>query len=57
MRKVIKILAKVLSAIILLLIFLPIFVTLLLNIDSVQNFVVDQASKFMSDYLETQSSY
>ena len=56
MRKVIKILAKVLSAIILLLIFLPIFVTLLLNIDSVQNFVVDQASKFMSDYLETHVS-
>ena len=53
MRKVIKILAKVLSVIILLLIFLPILVTLLLNLDSVQNYVVRHATEFASEKLGT----
>lgn len=51
MRKGIKILAKVVSTIILLLIFLPVTITLVLNIESVQNVVVDRASKFATDYL------
>ena len=51
MRKVIKILAKVLSTIILLSIFLPISVTLLLSVDSIQNFVVDKAAEFFSSKL------
>lgn len=56
MRKVIKILAKVLSTIILLLIFLPIFVTLLLSVDSIQNYVVDRATAVISEKLETEVS-
>ena len=56
MRKVIKILAKVLSAIILLLIFLPIFATLVLNIDSVQNYVVRHATTYISQALGTRVS-
>ena len=56
MRKVIKILAKVVSAIILLLIFLPIFVTLLLNLEPVQNYVVKRAADFASDALGTRVS-
>ena len=56
MRKVIKILAKVLSAIVLLLIFLPIFVTILLNIDSVQNYVVRHATTYISQALGTRVS-
>ncbi len=53
MRKVIKISAKVLSAIVLLLIFLPVCATLLLDIPSVQNYVVDRAMSFFSRKLET----
>ena len=56
MRKVIKILAKVLSTIILLSIFLPIGITLLLSVDSIQNFVVDKAADFASDRLGTRVS-
>ena len=51
MRKGIKILAMVLSVIILLSIFLPISLTLVLNIESVQNRVVRRASEFASEYL------
>ena len=53
MRKVIKILAKVLSVIILLSIFLPISLTLVLNIEGVQNLAVQRASQFASEYLGT----
>lgn len=56
MRKVIKISAKVVSAIILLLIFLPVCVTLLLDVPSIQNFVVDKAMSFFSQKLETRVS-
>jgi hypothetical protein len=56
MRKVIKILAKVLSTIILLSIFLPISITLLLSVDSIQNFVVDKATEFTSNWLGTKVS-
>ena len=56
MRKVIKILAKVLSVIVLLLIFLPISVTLLLNLESVQNYVVGHATEYASDMLGTRVS-
>ena len=51
MRKVIKILAKVLSIIILLSIFLPISITLLLSVDTIQNYTIDRASEFASDKL------
>ncbi len=51
MRKVIKILAKVLSTIILLSIFLPICITLLLSVDTIQNYAIDRASEFASDKL------
>ena len=53
MRKVIKILATVISVIILLAIFLPVGITLLLSVNSVQNYVVDKASDYLGDYLET----
>ncbi len=53
MRKGIKILAKVLSTIVLLLIFLPISITLLLSVDSIQNFVADKAAGYASDFLGT----
>ena len=56
MRKVIKILAKVLSTIILLSIFLPITITLLLSVDSIQNYVVDKAANFASERLGTRVS-
>ena len=56
MRKVIKILAKVLSAIVLLLIFLPIFVTVVLNIDGVQNYVARHATTYISQALGTRVS-
>ena len=56
MRKVIKILAKVLSTIILLSIFLPISITLLLSVDSIQNFVVDKAAEYLSGKLGTKVS-
>ncbi|MBQ2141815.1 MAG: hypothetical protein II204_01535, partial [Alistipes sp.] len=45
--------AKVLSAIVLLLIFLPIFLTLLLNLEPVQNYVVKHATDFASEALGT----
>ena len=44
---------KVVSTIILLLIFLPVVVTLVLNVESVQNAVVRQASHYASAYLGT----
>ena len=53
MRKVTKILGKVLSAAILLLIVLPLALSLLLSINSVQNFVVRKATQFASRKLET----
>lgn len=53
MRKGIKILGKVISTIILLLIFFPVVATLVLNIESVQNGLVRQASRYASDYLGT----
>ena len=56
MRKGIKILAKVVSAIILLLIFLPLCLTIVLNIEPVQNFVVRHASSYASDYLGVEVS-
>ena len=56
MRKVIKILAMVLSTIVLLSIFLPISITLLLSVDSIQNFVAGKAAEFASDYLSTKVS-
>ena len=52
MRKVIKILGMVVSAIVLLLIFLPVTATLLLSVDSVQNYIVKHATTFASDYLD-----
>lgn len=56
MRKVIKILAIVLSTIVLLSIFLPVFVALLLSVNSIQNYVVDRAATFATDYLGTKVS-
>ena len=56
MRKGIKILAMVLSTIVLLLIFLPVSLTLVLNLSSVQNVVVDRASELASEYLGTHVS-
>ena len=53
MRKVTKILGKVLSAAALLLIALPVFLSLLLSINSVQNFVVRKAAQYVSRKLET----
>ena len=53
MRKVIKILAKVVSVIVLLSIFLPISITLVLNIEEVQNIAVRRATQFASEYLGT----
>ena len=53
MRKGIKILGKLVSTIVLLLIFLPIVITLVLNVESVQNAVVRQASHYASAYLGT----
>lgn len=56
MRKVIKILAKVLSTIILLSIFLPISITLLLSVDTIQNYVADKAMEAVSKSLDTKVS-
>ena len=53
MHKGIKILGKVISTIVLLLIFLPVMVTLVLNVESVQNAVVRRASHYASAYLGT----
>lgn len=53
MRKGIKILAKVISTIILLLIFLPVTITLVLNIEAVQNVIIKHASEYASEFLGT----
>ncbi|MEG1622635.1 MAG: translocation/assembly module TamB domain-containing protein [Alistipes sp.] len=53
MRKGIKILGMILSAAVLLSIFLPVALSLLLSLNSVQNFVVDKAAAFASRKLET----
>ena len=51
MRKVTKILGMVLSTIILLSIFLPVSISLVLSLKSVQNYVVDKAAAFASEYI------
>ena len=51
MRKVTKILGMVLSTIILLSIFLPVSISLVLSLRSVQNYVVDKAAAFASEYI------
>ena len=53
MRKVTKILLKLLSVTLLFLIFCPIVLTLLVALPSVQNYVVDRATEFVSDKLQT----
>ncbi len=53
MRKGIKILGMVFSAAVLLLIILPLGLSLLLDIRSVQNFVVDRLAELVSRHLET----
>ena len=47
---------KVVSTIVLLLIFLPVIITLVLNIESVQNAIAQRASSYASDYLGTEVS-
>ena len=56
MRKGIKILAKLVSIIILLSIFLPISLTLVLNVDDVQNRIIKLASQYATDYLGAEVS-
>ena len=56
MRKVTKILLKVLSVTLLFLIFCPIVLTLVVELPSVQNFLVDRATTFVSKKLETKVS-
>ena len=51
MRKVTKILLKLLSLTLLFLIFCPIVLTLVLSLPSVQNYVVDRATEFVSEKL------
>ena len=53
MRKVTKILLKVLSVTLLFLIFCPIVLTLVVELPSVQNFLVHQATSFISKKLDT----
>lgn len=53
MRKVTKILLKVLSVTLLFLIFCPIVLTLVVELPSVQNFLVDRATSFISKKLDT----
>ena len=53
MRKVTKILLKVLSVTLLFLIFCPIVLTLVVELPSVQNFLVDRATSFVSKKLDT----
>ena len=53
MRKVTKILLKVLSVTLLFLIFCPIVLTLIISLPSVQNYVVDKATRFVSEKLDT----
>ena len=52
MRKVTKILLKLLSLTLLFLIFCPIVLTLVLSLPSVQNYVVDRATEFVSEKLQ-----
>ena len=56
MRKVTKILLKALSVTLLFLIFCPIVLTLLVELPSVQNYLVGKATKFVSEKLETEVS-
>ncbi len=49
MGKVIKIIRSFVSAVILLVIFLPVAVTLLLHMQSVQNLIVGQGLKMLSE--------
>lgn len=56
MSKVIKILFSLLSTVILSLIILPVVLSLLLALDSVQNFAVRKATEFISNKLETKVS-
>lgn len=53
MRKVTKILLKLLSVTLLFLIFCPIVLTLVVALPSVQNYVVDRATEYISEKLET----
>lgn len=56
MGKVIKILASVLSSLLLVAIILPIFISLMLHINSVQNFVVRNTASILSKNLGTKIS-
>ena len=56
MRKVTKILLKALSATLLFLIFCPIVLTLVVDLPSVQNFLVDRATSLISKHLQTEVS-
>ena len=56
MGKVIKIIRSFVSAVILLLIFLPVAVTLLLHLQPVQNFIVGQGLKMLSEKAQTEFS-
>lgn len=56
LRKVLKIVGKTVSAVLALLIALPLVLSLLLQIPSVQNFVVHKAADFASRKLETRVS-
>ena len=53
MRKVTKILLKVLSVTLLFLIFCPIVLTLVVELPSVQNYIVDRLTAYLSRHLET----
>ncbi len=53
MRKVTKILLKALSVTLLFLIFCPIALTLIVDLPSVQNFLIDRATTLVSKYLDT----
>mgnify|MGYP000485996011 FL=1 len=56
MGKVIKIIRSFVSAVILLVIFLPVAVTLLLHMQSVQNLIVGQGLKMLSEKAQTEFS-
>ena len=56
MHKVTKILLKALSVTILFLIFCPIVLTLLVELPSVQNYLIGRATSFLSERLETRVS-
>ncbi len=56
MHKVTKILLKALSVIVLFLIFCPIVLTLLVELPSVQNYLIDRATSFISQRIETRVS-